>query len=138
MNKYTLRHKCLEILAAKAYYAQFENPESKNDNPTKARFIEVPIKDIITTLSVSEYEFRLAINPVAYIKEATYTQGYFTGEECLLITDIGMVSFEGRKYIKQRKEVFNEGIFLITKWLIPLATFLTALAALIISAKNCR
>ena len=133
MDKYQIRHKTLDILASKAYYALYENEESKNLNPVSTKYFEVKVQDLIEKLNVTEFEFRLANNPVAYAKEIKYDLSYYDGEEVLFIEAEGLVAFESNKYLNQRFNEKNDKVYSVTKWVLPIVALIVSVVALIIS-----
>jgi len=131
MDSNKIRHETLAILYDSHYKFVYDTKENKTSSPINAELLDIPLTVFLEKLHVTEREFRIANILVVHAGEAKYRQT--NGVECLSLENPGLSAFESKKYLKLRYQERNEKYYSVTKWTIPIASFLIACIALFIT-----
>jgi len=124
---YTIRHAILEYL-----YNKLDQTTLHKTELTKSI---TSVEEISTYLNITPIEFKkYHMSFHSFAKDLDHVQCFATHNKYTIgITEAGIIAYLDDYWIKEGQKELNDKVYNVTKWALPIVTFLISLAALILS-----
>ena len=122
-KKYKLRHQLLGILLQK--FDSFSEPNATRKLSVKAEDTAILIEDLAKQLNISIDELKTITPPLVRAEEIQVND--FGKGICVYPWNDAQTAYDERKYIEIGRKKFNDDIYDVVKWVLPIALIIVAI-----------